>query len=191
MTKAKSTQKGFTVLELLIVIVVIGILAALVIVQFTNAKKKSYFSSAKYEMNTILKAAEYYNFYNGDYPADVNRDVPAELQQYISKNTNTGDWPNAPWPNSVYDYDRFVYDGVDTVQISVRFCPIGGQLSDCSFPDEAWAANFRVNSSAYYCLKGNCKSHPTYGPDYEGYCIAGCSSNRTGGTYYQPPGYPI
>lgn len=187
----KNTSYGFTIAELLIVLVVIAILATLGYVQFNNIKKRSYFSSAKYEMNTILKATEYYNFYYGDYPADVSRDVPAELEQYLSKNSDSGDWPNAPWPNSVYDYDTFVYDGVETVQISVRFCPIGGNLASCSFPDEPWAANFRVNSSIYYCLKGNCKAHPNEVPMYEGYCVAGCSENRTAGPYYQPPGYSL
>jgi prepilin-type N-terminal cleavage/methylation domain-containing protein len=62
------TSKGFTIVELLIVIVVIGILAALVIVQFTNVQARARDAERKSDIRAIQsKVAEYYAL-NGFYP---------------------------------------------------------------------------------------------------------------------------
>lgn len=62
-------QKGFTIVELLIVIVVIGILAAIVIVAYqgvtARSKKTSYETAAK----AVLKKIELYNVAKGGYPS--------------------------------------------------------------------------------------------------------------------------
>lgn len=169
-TMKKSGGQGFTIVELLIVVVIIGILAAVILATFNGITKQSYNTRAKSELGSIAKAILVYQTINGRYPVDVSRGIPAEVTPYI--NGSTANWPNAPWPNSVYDYDNFTgSDGNEVSQISVRFCPQGGPLSACTFPNESWAAGFGVDSSAYWCVTGKCKAHPNRPDNYPGYCM--------------------
>ncbi len=64
----KTNTKGFTIVELLIVIVVIGILAAITIVAFNGIQTRGRDSAAQSLGNSILKKAEAYNSVSGAYP---------------------------------------------------------------------------------------------------------------------------
>ncbi|HCH34899.1 MAG: General secretion pathway protein H [Candidatus Saccharibacteria bacterium GW2011_GWC2_48_9] len=64
-------QKGFTIVELLIVIVVIGILAAITIVSFNGVQNRGKTSSAESAANTVLKKAEAANSITSSYPQNA------------------------------------------------------------------------------------------------------------------------
>lgn len=79
-------QKGFTIVELLIVIVVIGILAAIVIVAFNGVQARANTTAAKSAASTVQKKAEAYNSVNTAYPTSLAQfDAEAE-----SKLTGSG-----------------------------------------------------------------------------------------------------
>jgi len=61
-------QKGFTIVELLIVIVVIGILATLVIVTFTGIQQKARNTKRNTDINAINSHLEAFYAQNGYYP---------------------------------------------------------------------------------------------------------------------------
>ena len=65
---ANDRKSGFTIVELLIVIVVIGILAAIVIVAFNGVQNRAKDSERSSELASIQKALELYYIDNGGYP---------------------------------------------------------------------------------------------------------------------------
>lgn len=66
------TQRGFTIVELLIVIVVIGILAAITIVAYNGIQGRARDSQRLSDMKTIMKALEIYKTNNGAYPGPIS-----------------------------------------------------------------------------------------------------------------------
>src|SRR5690606_17980754 len=61
-------QKGFTIVELLIVIVIIGILAAISLVAYTNIQQQGRDTHRRSDMSTLIKALEMYHTEKGEYP---------------------------------------------------------------------------------------------------------------------------
>ena len=62
-------QKGFTIVELLIVIVVIAILAAITIVAFNGIQTRAFNSRVQSDIKNVQKLVEAYNALNGNYPS--------------------------------------------------------------------------------------------------------------------------
>jgi prepilin-type N-terminal cleavage/methylation domain-containing protein len=173
--KKAALDSGFTLLELLMVISIIGILATMILPIASAYKAKAYMARAKAEMRTIATALEQYaNDHGGAYPPDASRDLPAGLAPYLG----SGDWPKAPWPGSVYDWDNWGPSDLayppqqQTYQISVRFCTTP---ESCNFPNESWAAGFDYYSSVYLCLSGSCRSHSSQPVTHPGLCV-NCSN---------------
>jgi prepilin-type N-terminal cleavage/methylation domain-containing protein len=68
-------HKGFTIVELLIVIVVIGILAAITMVAYNGIQTRAKDSQRKSDIALITKALEYYYEINRQYPAGSGSSV--------------------------------------------------------------------------------------------------------------------
>ncbi len=77
MLNRKHVARGFTLVEILIVVVILGILAAIVIPQFTSASESAKSSSLITQLQTIRSQLELYQVqHNGNYPtlAQLNAD---------------------------------------------------------------------------------------------------------------------
>lgn len=165
----KIKSKGFSLIELLIVISIIGILTSMIMPTFNSARKKARETRALLDFKSIQTSLEMYATEYGDYPPDADRDIPPGLEEYLQP----GIWPDAAWPGSIFDWDNWI-DPVThkkIQQISVRFCPLGGGIETCQFPDEDWAENFDTSSAVYFCISGVCRSHINKPIDHPGYCI--------------------
>lgn len=173
--KSGGRKHGFTIVELLIVIVVIAILAAIAVVAYTGIQSRAYTNRASSELAAIARAVQLYHADRGSYPPDADRNIPVAIFDYSGNDTIPTHWPQAPWPGSVYDYDfRNDPAGAEYAQVSIRFCPLEGTIDDCQFPREPWAEDFNVNSSAYWCITGACRAHPTH--TAPGHCL-NCKDN--------------
>jgi general secretion pathway protein G len=62
-------KKAFTLVEILIVVVILGILAAIVVPQFTNASSEAQVSNMESQLQTLRNQVELYRAqHNGSYP---------------------------------------------------------------------------------------------------------------------------
>lgn len=128
------TQKGFTLVEILIVVVILGILAAIVIPQFSEASTEAKLNSSLSSLQTLRSQISLYKIQHNDNPpchgtfdADTFKE---QLEQYSDAAGTTSDTktathiygpyvqsvPRNPWNNSstVADEDGsdvgWVYD---------------------------------------------------------------------------------
>ena len=77
-------NRGFTLIEILIVVVILGILAAIVIPQFTDASQEASESSVKSQLQTMRSQIELFRVKNGGaLPADMDALVAADYLQKV------------------------------------------------------------------------------------------------------------
>ena len=90
---AKQGSRGFTIVELLIVIVVIAILAAITIVAFNGIQSRAADSSAQQDLATFHKKVALFHADNGFYPRDAtdlvnNIRMPFTKSAYVLNDGN-------------------------------------------------------------------------------------------------------
>ena len=79
----RKMKKGFTLVEILIVVVILGILAAIVIPQFSDASTQSRISSSKSSLQTLRSQVSLYRIQHGD-------DAPTTAAQLTGKTDGDG-----------------------------------------------------------------------------------------------------
>lgn len=88
--KASSKRKGFTLVELVIVVLITGIIAAVALPKMTASTTTAKNNSAKQSLAVVRDAIEMYKTDTGAYPADAAT-LPALLKPYLK-----GPFPSAP-----------------------------------------------------------------------------------------------
>ena len=91
-------NKGFTMIEILVVITMLGILVAIVAPQVTKQLDKPKKSRAIVEIKTMKNAMDLYFAENNKYPADVT----AVMQESGVLGGKFGDGAVDPWSNPYY-----------------------------------------------------------------------------------------
>lgn len=71
----QQVRKGFTLVEILIVVVILGILAAIVVPQFTNATQDAQAGNIKAQLDTLNNQIELYRARTNGYP-EFTGDTP-------------------------------------------------------------------------------------------------------------------
>lgn len=104
MTTKNIKNQGFTLVELLIVIVIIAILTVVSLVAYNGLQNQAKTSAAKSTVDSVAKKAELYNTEEGKYPsqisdltgADTNKSyyiAPANVTQLASGTSFASDTP--------------------------------------------------------------------------------------------------
>lgn len=160
-------QTGFTIVELLIVIVVIAILAAITIVAYNGIQNQSKASSLKSELSQVTKALETKKIVNGVYPsslADVNV-TSSKLTYHYNQRANTYciDGKEGAFEFSVRGSTMQVVEEACILQGMALWLPLNGTLSDASGNENVVTASTTLSvttgaggrSNGAYSFNGN------------------------------------
>lgn len=110
--KNKNAQAGFTLIELMVVIVILGVLAGLIIPRIMGRPDEARQAKAKIQIEALESALKLYKLDNGSYPSTeqgLKALVEAPTVGNIPKNWRQGGYlekgkvPKDPWGN------EFVY----------------------------------------------------------------------------------
>ena len=117
----RSRRNAFTLIELLLVLVILAVLAAVVVPKFTNRSEQARITAAKTDISSIETALDAFEVDNGRYPSTDERldalvSAPANLTNwhgpYIKRGVPTDPWGNAyvyryPGANNPNGFDLF------------------------------------------------------------------------------------
>ncbi|MEL4896152.1 type II secretion system protein [Crocosphaera sp. Alani8] len=110
---SKNKNQGFTLLELLISGVIVGILSSIAVPSYIATIDKFHYGEAKLHMGCIKRELETFRMEKGYFPEDESPDrVPVGIDCFIRRNTNL-----TPY-NSRYDYENWTYNGQCVVKIT-------------------------------------------------------------------------
>ena len=97
-------ESGFTLVELMVVLVIIGLLATVVIINVLPATDKAAVTKARADIATLEQGVEMYRLNKLQYPAGENGLQALMAERYIKR------LPNDPWGNP-YHYSNPGRDG--------------------------------------------------------------------------------
>lgn len=127
-------QAGFTLVEIMVVVVILGILAALVVPRFVGRTDEARAVAAKQDVAAILQALKLYQLDNGRFPnteqglqalvtKPQTQPIPANWKKYLDK------LPRDPWGNPYQYLNPGVRSEIDVFSLGADAQP-GGSGAD-------------------------------------------------------------
>lgn len=117
LTMRRQTQ-GFTLIEIMVVVVILGILAAIVVPRVINRPEQARIVRAKQDIAAIDNAMDLYKLDNGTYPTTdqgvqalvtkpTSDPIPANWHQYLKQ------MPQDPWGHPYHYLNPGVHGDID------------------------------------------------------------------------------
>lgn len=123
--KRLRSEKGMTLIEIMVVITIIGIVATMFVVNVTGRMKKAKVKTASTQMAMIANQVEAFEVENGEYPQSLEQLVEEEYLKKV---------PNDPW-NRAYVFAVPGPGGEDFVIQSNGPDKQEGNDDDIQFPE--------------------------------------------------------
>jgi prepilin-type N-terminal cleavage/methylation domain-containing protein len=122
-------QRGFTIVELLIVIVVIGILAAITIVAFSGITARAKNTKVQTNATSAKKVAEAFNADNGKYPALTTEFVAGSTSTKLPSALTPLRGPAGTFTSGAFTATPQLTVGVDATSIITALSAANGETN--------------------------------------------------------------
>jgi len=134
--KVRSWQGGFTLLEVMVVVVILGILAALVVPKILSRPDEARVTAAKQDIASVMQALKLYRLDNQRYPT-TEQGLQALVTQPatapLTPNWKAGGYverlPKDPWGNPYQYLNPGIHGEIDMLSFGADGAP-GGEGND-------------------------------------------------------------
>jgi prepilin-type N-terminal cleavage/methylation domain-containing protein len=140
-------KRGFTLVELIIVVIIVGILASLGFTQYSAVVEKSRLAEARIRIGTMRQLAYAYYLNGGSTSAITNADVGVDNATC----TSTGYWRYA-----VGAYASYVF-------LQAKRCTSGGKVPNSSSQFAYCLTYYPSTGAEYWCCHDEITNLPCYG----------------------------
>ena len=134
--KASSGQGGFTLLEVMVVVVILGILAALVVPKIISRPDEARVIAAKQDIASVMQALKLYRLDNQRYPTTeqgLQALVTPPASTPLPPNWKAGGYverlPKDPWGNPYQYLNPGIHGEIDVFSFGADGAP-GGDSND-------------------------------------------------------------
>ena len=132
----KTRQSGFTLIEVMIVIVILGVLAALIVPKVMGRPDEARIAAARQDIATIMQSLKLYKLDNRRYPTTeqgLNALVQKPTLAPVPESWNAGGYlerlPNDPWGQAYRYLNPGLHGEIDVMSYGADSQP-GGQGVD-------------------------------------------------------------